>query len=220
MSENTHQPGARGAAVSADQAEVVSDGRRLRGARSRRMVLRHAVDVASLHGLAGVSFGGLASDLEVSKSGIQVLFGTKESLQLATAEFARQLFHEAVIRPTRSVPPGAARLRALIDRWIEYAQAPLFPGGCFWAANLADFDSWPGAVHDTLVHQQRGWRELIAAELRSAADAGEIAELDVNLAAFQIDAVLTAANTAMRLGDRAAAENVRRVVEGFLTPTG
>jgi hypothetical protein len=34
--------------------------------------------------------------------------------------------------------------------------------------------------------------------------------------AFQIDAVLAAANTALRLGDDEAVDKVRRVVDGFL----
>ncbi len=205
----------------AEQAEVaLEDGRLRRGARSRRTILRHAVDVASLEGLNGLSLGHLASDLGLSKSGVQTLFGSKENLQVAAAEIAREAFNDAVLRPALSAPLGAARLHALIDRWIAYAETPLFPGGCFWAANLADFDSRPGPVQEVLARHQQGWRELIASELQHAVDAREIADLDTDLAAFQIDAVLIAANAAMRLGDRYAAEKVRRVLEGFLAPAG
>jgi AcrR family transcriptional regulator len=210
MSEHAHQPHA---GVDA----VVSDQRLLRGARTRRRILRHAVDVASLEGLNGLSLGRLAADLGLSKSGVQTLFGTKENLQVAAAECAREAFHDAVIRPALAEPHGVARLRALTERWIAYAQAPLFPGGCFWAANLAEFDSRPGQVRDSLSRHQRNWRGLIAAELRQAADTGQIADLDADLAAFQIDAVLIAANTALRLGDEEAGDKVRRVVDGFLT---
>ncbi|MEU9482103.1 TetR/AcrR family transcriptional regulator [Streptomyces decoyicus] len=200
---------------------VISDQRLLRGARSRRTIVRHAVDVASLEGLGGLSLGRLATDLGISKSGVQTLFGTKENLQATTVEVARDVFNDAVVHPARTAPRGAARVRALIERWIEYAEVPLFPGGCFWAANLADFDGRPGRVRDALFHCQRDWRDLLAAELRHAADAGEIAELDADLAAFQIDAVLMAANTAFRLGDEEAedvVDKVRRVAEGFLVP--
>jgi AcrR family transcriptional regulator len=197
---------------------AVPDRRLLRGTRSRRAILRHAVDVASLEGLNGLSLGRLASDLALSKSGIQTLFGTKENLQTAAAEVAREVFVDAVVSPALAAPPGAGRLRALVEHWIEYAEAPLFPGGCFWAANLADFDSRPGRVRDTLVRHQQDWRGLIAAELRHAAKLGEIAELDAELAAFQIDAVLLAANTALRLGDKAAVHRVRRVAGQFLAP--
>jgi AcrR family transcriptional regulator len=197
---------------------AVSDRRLLRGSRSRRAIVRHAVDVASMEGLTGLSFGRLASDLGLSKSGVQTLFGSKENLQTAAAEFAREVFGDAVIRPALAVPHGAGRLRALIERWIDYAEAPLFSGGCFWAANLADFDSRPGRVRDVLVRHQQDWRDLIAAELRHAADTAEIADLDVELAAFQIDAVLVAANTALRLDDDEAVQRVRRVTEQFLAP--
>lgn len=199
-----------------EEADEVADQRRLRGARSRRTIVRHAVDVASLEGLTGLSLGRLASDLGLSKSGVQTLFGTKENLQIAVAEAARDEFLTAVVGPAVDVPAGAARLRALVERWLEYAAAPLFPGGCFWAATLPEFDSRPGQVRDILLNQQRGWRTLLAAQLRHAVEAGEIADLDADLAAFQIDAVLTAANTALRLGDNEVVDLVRRVVEGFL----
>lgn len=45
-----------------------------------------------------------------------------------------------------------------------------------------------------------GWRDVITVELRQAVGTGEIAQLDADLAAFQLDAVLVAANTALRLG--------------------
>lgn len=199
-------------------SEVVQDRRLLRGARSRQAIVRHAVDVASLEGLDGLSFGRLATDLGVSKGGIQTLFGTKENLQVAVVEAAGEVFEEAVIRPAQARPHGAPRLRALVDRWVAYAEKPLFPGGCFWAANLPVFDSQPGPVRDALARQQRAWRGLIAGELRHAANTGKIAVLDADLVAFQIDAVLTATNTALRLGQDNAMDIARRVINGFLAP--
>lgn len=193
-----------------------SDGRLLRGARTRQMIVRHAVDMASLDGLNAMSIGRVATALGLSKSGVQTLFGTKEKLQLAAVETARKAFIDAVVRPTDGYPPGVARLRALIDQWIRYVTVPLFPGGCFRAANVAEFDSKPGPVRDALFRDQRDWQELLAGELRTAVEAGEIQDLDAELAAFQLDAVLCAANTALRLGDEDAVDKVRRVVAGLL----
>ncbi|MBO8200976.1 TetR/AcrR family transcriptional regulator [Streptomyces smyrnaeus] len=192
------------------------DQRLVRGARTRRKIARHGVDVASLEGLNGLSIGRLAADLGVSKSGIQTLFKTKENLQLAVAESAREEFTEVVIRPAQTTQPGIARLRALTERWISYIEAPLFAGGCFWAASLPDFDSRPGQVRDALLLHRRTWLALLAGELRRAVDTGEIAQLDVDLTVFQIDAVLNAANTALRVGESDAVSMVRRVVDGFL----
>ncbi|WP_200871957.1 TetR/AcrR family transcriptional regulator [Actinomadura welshii] len=195
---------------------AVTDGRLVRGARTRRTIARHAVDVASLEGLNGLSLGRLAGDLGLSKSGIQTLFRTKENLQLAAVESAREQFADAVVGPALAASPGVTRLRALIERWIVYAETPLFTGGCFWAANLPEFDSRPGPVRDALFRQHGEWLSVLAGELRQAADACEIADLDADLAAFQIDAVLMSANTALRVGDAGAMTKVRRVIDGLL----
>ncbi|MEU0737892.1 TetR/AcrR family transcriptional regulator [Streptomyces sp. NPDC006134] len=198
----------------------ITDKRLLRGARTRGIVLRRAVDLASLEGLDHLSFGRLAGDTGLSKAGIQTLFRTKEALQLATVGFAREMFVDAVVRPAASAPRGLRRLSALLDRWAEYAEAPLFAGGCFWAANLAGFDSKAGPVRDALFRDQREWRETLASELRYAVAAGEIAALDIDLAAFQIDALLSAANTALRTGDDDVVDKVRRIIDGSLTVRG
>ncbi|MEU6775163.1 TetR/AcrR family transcriptional regulator [Streptomyces sp. NPDC046759] len=195
-----------------------TDLRLVRGDRTRKAITRHAADVASLEGLSGLSIGRLATDLGLSKSGVQTLFGTKEKLQLATVEAAREAFLDEVVGPALTSPPGAERLRSLTEHWIAYASAPLFPGGCFWAASLPDFDSRPGPVRDALAQQRRDWLALLAGEFRRAVETGQIAEADAELAAFQIDAVLLGTNTALRLGDAAAADVARRVVDGFLTP--
>ncbi|MEV7401407.1 TetR/AcrR family transcriptional regulator [Streptomyces sp. NPDC091267] len=195
-----------------------SDRRLIRGARARQTIARHAADVASSEGLNGLSIGRLATDLGLSKSGVQTLFGTKEALQVAAAESAREAFLDAVVRPTLQTSRGAARLRALTEQWITYAETPLFPGGCFWVANLADFDSRPGKVRDVLFGHHRDWLDTLTGELREAVGAGEAPRLDAELASFQIDAVLSAANIALRLGDNDATGKARRVIDGFLTP--
>lgn len=219
MSEREQRSASGTAPDSSNRAGAgTSDQRLLRGARARQAIARHAVDVASLEGLNGLSIGRLATDLGLSKSGIQTLFGTKENLQLAAVESAQEQFTDAVVRPAQAAPHGAARLRTLTERWISYAKTPLFAGGCFWAANLPDFDSRPGQVRDALFRHHQNWLALIAGELRHAVDASEIADLDVDLTAFQIDAVLTAANTALRLGDNDAVNKIRRVIDGFLAP--
>ncbi|MBF6177746.1 TetR/AcrR family transcriptional regulator [Nocardia otitidiscaviarum] len=199
-------------------AAMRTDGRRARGERSRKAITRRAVDLASLDGLDGLSFGRLADDLGISKAGIQTLFRTKEHLQLATIEEARLLFVDTVIRPAATVEEGAARLRALIENWIDYAVAPLFPGGCFWTANLAEFDSRPGPVRDALVKQHNAWLAVLTHELRVAAQRCDIATPEPELTAFQIQAVLSATNIALRLSDTDSVARAHRALDALLAP--
>ncbi|URN13537.1 TetR/AcrR family transcriptional regulator [Streptomyces radiopugnans] len=199
-----------------EEKAPITDKRLLRGARTRETVLRRAVDIASLEGLDNVSFGRLATDTGMSKAGIQTLFRTKETLQLATLGHARDMFIDAVIRPSRTAPPGVERLRSLVEHWITYAETPLFEGGCLLVANIAHFDSKPGPIRDALFRNQQEWLDTIERELRYAVACHEITEIDVDLAVFQIDAALRAANTALRLGDDDVVAKVRRTVENLL----
>ena len=200
--------------TAADRAST--DGRLARGARSRRAITRRAIDVASLDGLGGLSIGRLAADLGISKSGVQTLFGTKEQLQLATVDAARAAFVDAVVRPVEPVAPGLRRLDALLERWLDYAAAPLFAGGCFWTATLAEFDSRPGAVRDALLEQHRAWLQRLATEVRDARAAGELGDLDPEVTAFALHAVLTATNVALRLGEPDAIARAHRAIDATL----
>ena len=168
------------------------------------------MDIGSLEGLSRLSFGNVATAAGRSKAGVQTLFKTKEALQLATVDHARDLFIGAVIEPARTAPHGAERLRALIEHWIAYAEQPLFAGGCFRTANLAEFDSRPGPVRDALARDLRDWAALLTAEFRYAGAS------DPELAAFQLDAVLCLANTALRMGDTGATARVRSTLESLL----
>jgi len=197
-------------------ATEVVDKRLLRGARTRKVVLERAVDIASLDGLEAISFGRLAADTGLSKAGIQTLFKTKETLQLAAVDHARELFVDHVVRPARSAPRGVERVWALLDHWAVYVSTPVCAGGCFRAANLAAFDSRTGPVHDALFRDHRAWLDTLSGELRYAVEAGQLADLDIGLTVFHIDALLCAANTALRTGDDAAVDKVRRIVSSLL----
>src|ERR1035441_3014787 len=81
--------------------EGPTDGRRARGMRSRAAVLERSVQMASRDGLEGLTIGALATELEVHKSSVFALFGSKEELQLATLAAARAILIEQDRKSTR-----------------------------------------------------------------------------------------------------------------------
>src|SRR5436190_7229437 len=84
---------------------------------ARQAILDRAVDLASSDGLEGLTIGRLAGELGMSKSGLFGHFGSKEELQLATVDEAGRRFVREVVEPAFREPDGAARLRALTDRY-------------------------------------------------------------------------------------------------------
>lgn len=177
------------------------DGRRLRGDASRRVVLAHAVDLASVEGLEQLTIGRIALAAELSKSNVATLFGSKERLQLATVEAARERFVEVVIEPARVLPRGTGRALALIDNWISYSRDRVFPGGCFFAEAAAEFDAKPGAVQDAIARTLADWNGYLAATLRHAHELGELPAFDdPDQVTFEFTALLDMANRNSLLG--------------------
>ena len=175
------------------------DGRIARGDATRRLVLRRAVDVASVDGLAGLSLGRLATELELSKSGVFALFGSKEELQLATIDAALAIFRSHVVAPARAVPPGLPRLRAVCEKWLAYSEKRVFPGGCFFFNVGAEFDARPGRVRDAVAAASGSFAAFLLDTAREAVALGHI-DAAPEVLAFELHALGRAANADAVLG--------------------
>ncbi|MHC2998324.1 TetR/AcrR family transcriptional regulator [Microbacterium sp. HJ5] len=194
-------------------AQEQRDGRRLRGDESRRVILTHAIDAASVDGLEGLTIGRLADAAGHSKSGVATLFGSKEQLQLATVAAARDVFIDRVVTPARAESErGLARVCALIRSWLAYSDERVFRGGCFFAATSVEYDARPGPVRDAVVAASSEWEDYLTLSIERAMDAGELPALDdARQLTFEAVAFLEAANTRSLLHasvepyDRAAA---------------
>jgi AcrR family transcriptional regulator len=179
--------------------------------------MERAVDLASVGGLEGLSIGALAADTDRSKGGVVALFGTKEQLQLATVEAAREIFIERVIAPALAVQGGRARLDALLGGWLDYSESRVFAGGCFFAAAAMELGSRPGPVRDAVAAAMADWHETVRHVIQRAMDAGELTSTtDAAQLAFEVTAILDGANSASRLTDSAAPYARARVALGRL----
>jgi AcrR family transcriptional regulator len=176
---------------------VPIDRRRLRGDESRRAVLTHAVDTATVDGLDGLTIGRLADASGHSKSGIATLFGSKEQLQIAVVAAAREVFVDRVVAPARArTPRGLERICALLSDWLAYSHDRVFRGGCFFASTSVEFDTKPGAVRDAIVAASSEWEDYLTVSLEHAMAAGELPLLDdARQLTFEIVSFLEAANT-------------------------
>ena len=175
--------------------EELSDGRRARGARTRQAILSHAARLASAEGLESVSLQRLAGDLGISKSGLFAHFGSKEELQLATVEEATRIFTREVLVPGLAAPRGVRRVQALCEAFLSYVERDVFPGGCFFQAAAAEFDSKPGAVRDAIMEGKRYWEGSIVRAIREGKEAGKIKRAtDPEQLGWEIHCLLAGAN--------------------------
>jgi len=176
-----------------------------KGAATRAAILDHAVDLASVEGLEGLTIGRLAADLKMSKSGLFAHFGSKQDLQLATVAAAAERFRAVVVEPALAAPRGAPRLRAMVEGYFDHIE--LYSGGCFWGATSAEYDDRPGPVRDAIAAALDAWLAALAGNARDAGVA------DPDRFAFEVYAVVMAANARFRLsGDRRVFDYARDVL--------
>ena len=169
--------------------------RRSDGEQTHTSILAAAVRLASIEGLAGLSIGRLAEEVGVSKSGLYAHFGSKQQLQLDIIQTARDIFEREVIEPALTAADGRPRLEALCESYISYIQAWVFPGGCFFAGMLAEFDAQVGTPHQEITADQRDWTELLEAQAAQAQTNGELdPAADVSQLAFELTAAIQLAN--------------------------
>lgn len=173
-----------------------TDGRIERGNHTREAIMRLAVQIASVEGLDNLSLGRLATDLNISKSGVFALFGSKDELQLATVRAANSIYVEYIVKPIQAMPPGIDRVWRLCERWLTYSRTRVFPGGCFFFAVSAEFDARTGAIHDVIAEMQKRWTHFFTQNLADARGAGELAaDADLDQLAFELIALLETANS-------------------------
>jgi AcrR family transcriptional regulator len=176
--------------------------RQARGLRTREAILASAVDIASVNGLDGLTVGSLATQLRMSKSGLFAHFGSKEELQLATIEVARQIFIDQVTRPAIAAPRGMPRLWGLINQWLILVEKRVFSGGCFFSAASFEFDSKRGVVHDRIAAIMREWMDVLTRAVEQAQKAGHIgAKVNSTRLAYEIHGVAMGAHWAHQLFD-------------------
>ncbi|WP_426323107.1 TetR/AcrR family transcriptional regulator [Microbacterium sp. E-13] len=177
--------------------QVPVDRRRARGDESRRAVLAHAVDTATVDGLDGLTIGRLADASGHSKSGIATLFGSKEQLQLAVVAAAREIFVERVVESARTRSPrGLVRVCTLLADWLAYSRDRVFRGGCFFAAASVEFDAKPGVIRDAVVKASSEWEDYLTVSIEYAMAQRELPLLDdARQLTFELVSFLEAANT-------------------------
>ena len=162
-----------------------------KGEETRALILDRALDIASVNGLEGLTIGGLAVALNMSKSGLFAHFGAKTELQLAVLRRAAERFVTTVLAPALKQPRGEPRVRALFDAWIAWDR-DAFPGGCVLDAASVEFDDVEGPIRDYLVDARRDSFDTLTTVARAAVQAKAFrADLDPRLFAFELLNILS-----------------------------
>jgi AcrR family transcriptional regulator len=193
--------------------DSVVGGRKQRedGLRTRKAILLEAVSLSTVEGLEGLSIGGLAKSLGISKSGLYAHFGSKQELQLATIDEAERIFDLEVIGPSTKAPQGLAQLVAVCDLFFDHLQRHTFPGGCFFASAVLEMGTRPGPVKERVGEFQQRFIGLILGYAAKAQELWQLAaDEDLMILVFDVNGIILAANTSFVMSDDPAMLGVAR----------
>jgi AcrR family transcriptional regulator len=185
-----------------------------KGEDTRTAILDRATELARSEGVQGLTIGRLATELSLSKSGLFAHFGSKDALEVAVIEHAREQFVTRVIAPALKVPRGEPRLRALVDRWLAWGSDP---GGCIFMALSAELDDRPGPARDALATALRDLLDALAHSTRVAVEEKHFrADTDPAQVAFELYGIMAATHASARLiADPKTGARTRRALEAL-----
>ena len=182
-----------------------------KGDDTRERILHRAFRMASRDGLEGLSIGGLATALAMSKSGLFAHFGSKEELQLEVLRAAARRFEDTVVRPAFRAPRGTPRIRHLLENWVRWANSPDAAGGCLFVTASVELDDRAGRPRDFLVAAQKQILDALARSAQMAIEVGHFRpDLDCRQFAFELYSLLLGYHHAKRLMRDANAETALR----------
>jgi AcrR family transcriptional regulator len=167
-----------------------------KGATTRAAIVDEALRRTAREGLAGLTFGGLADELRLSKSGLFAHFKAKEALQLAVLDEAGVRFRQRVVTPALARPAGRERLLALFTRYLDWMR-----DGCVYSTVAQEIDKLPEAVGEAFRVGQKRWQQTItglAADTVGRQWAAEVALQFVGLALAYQRAVKVFGDTGAR----------------------
>ncbi len=198
----------------------MSPSKRIRvdGEKSRERALEAAIRLAAIEGLERLSLSRLAEAAGLSKSGLFGLFGSKEELQFAIIDKAREVFTHEVVMPALAAPEGAPRLRALCEGYLDHIAFREWPSGCFFASVASEVGGRPGPIRDRVAMEQKQWASLLMQSATRAAELGQLRPEDPpEQLAFELGAILTGADITYLLHrDPKILKRVRSALEARL----
>jgi AcrR family transcriptional regulator len=166
-----------------------------KGSQTRQQIVDRALSVAAQEGLGALSIGRLAKELEMSKSGLFLHFGSKENLESAVVERASLHFFDHILVPIEEKGlVGIERVWALCDSWLDFVEQGILPGGYFFTGAYFQCAWQSGPIPNQIKRVVRDWVHTLRQALNQARRCDEVCRsVDAEQAAVELSGILIGA---------------------------
>ena len=200
-----------------ETARTASRPPRSKGQATRDAIVATAVREAYANGINSLTFGTLATQLGLSKSGLYAHFGSKEGLQIAVLDAAAADFTDLVIRPALQAPRGRERVWELVERWwaVKFAHTP---GPLLLVRAIGEMERNPGPINSRVSKAHQDMHKVIERICESAKLHGHFKpDTDAKQFAFDIYGIMLSSYLSWQvLGDDHTPEHLDTAVENLL----
>lgn len=157
-----------------------------KGSRTRNTILNLAADMAAKVGLHGLTIGGLAKAVGMSKSGLFAHFDSKDNLQLLILKMAANHMTESVFFPAFKKKRGLPRIKAIFNNWITYLEdQDSLPGGRLLISASVELNDQPGPLRDYIKEVMNDLMNSLERAVEIACEEGHFrSDLDVKQFAY------------------------------------
>jgi AcrR family transcriptional regulator len=151
------------------------------GRATRDRILDAGLDLLSISGFAGVTIGGLAGQVGISKSGLFAHFKSKEDIDIALLGQMFEVAQENIVVPAMRAQLGLSRLTAVVENWFGWSTKAGLIGGCPDAAGMFELDDVEGPVREKLFEIEKQWNQTLKQFIAESIATGELRkDLDVD----------------------------------------
>ncbi len=144
-----------------------------KGERTRREIVRKALDLFSVKGYFNTSLNDLLAATGVTKGCFYGHFESKEALWFAVYGEAARIWRELVLKGLQEVPDPVVRIKRFIENDMrDYLGADTFPGGCFFLNMAVELSGQEERMAAEVMRGIRWSADLIAEWLLEAEGKG------------------------------------------------
>jgi AcrR family transcriptional regulator len=169
---------------------------------TKERILEHGLHLVAAQGLNGVTFGTLAQQAGMSKSGLFAHFGSKEEVQLSLLDETFKLAGSTILAPAMKKAAGIARLKAVAQAWFGWSAKAGLHGGCPISAGYFEHDDSPleDPVRQKIVALEGQWSELLASLVKEAVALGQLrSDLEAKQFVWELTGIYLTHHVSLRL---------------------
>ncbi|MCZ8156407.1 MAG: TetR/AcrR family transcriptional regulator [Leptospira sp.] len=194
----------------------------MKGNLTKQRIISKGLALFNRYGIKGTSLSDLMAATQLEKGGIYRHFSSKEEILDGSIRYYISLIEERLAKVTDGVAHPRDRIIRIIESFIQIAENPVVPGGCFIMNLAVDSDFDDSGTHPLVLLSFKRWERLFVSEIQNGIKKGIFRE-DINVKDFAALAICSIEGSIVLAGvypkmssSRVVLNHLTSVVDSFL----